>query len=581
MKRLMNWLSPLVLLAATCIPVASASALGSNLVANPGFETANGNNPASWTGSSWGTNTAKFTYDTTGHSGRSGSIVVSGYKSGDAKWGFAPVNVTANTSYTFSNWYKSTAISGIDVEIITTSGATSYIWLANPAVSASWKQQSFAFTTPANAKTVTVFQYLDRNGTLSVDDVSLATASGTPTPTPTPTPPTPTPPTPTPPAATANLIANPSVETATGTTPANWTSGGWGTNTKSMTYETTGQDGSRSLKATISKYTNGDVKWMFTPVAVTAGQTYAYSDYYKSNVDTEVDAEVTMSDGSVQYAYLGTTPANTSTWAKASYQFTAPAGAVKVSIFHVLAKVGYLQTDNFSFASYQPTQFNRAIVSLTFDDGWRSIYTNGLPALSKYGLASTQYLNSQPITDGYADYMTYAQVKDWYAKGHELAWHTRTHADITTLSAANLTTELTIPSNFLTGIGQNKSVFKNFASPYGAYNANSVAQVRKTYASHRSTDVGYNSKDSLDLNNIKVQNITNTTTPADVKAWVDQAVANKTWLVIVYHEVDAAAEDPTYAVTPSNLDAELNIVKQSGVTVKTVDAALAELQTQL
>ncbi len=101
------------------------------------------------------------------------------------------------------------------------------------------------------------------------------------------------------------------------------------------------------------------------------------------------------------------------------------------------------------------------------------------------------------------------------------------------------------------------------------------------YQSHRSTDVGYNSKASLDIRNIKVQNITNTTTPADVQSWVSQALANKTWLVIVYHEVTATAADPTYAVTPANLDAELNIIKQSGVTVKTLDQALAEITPQL
>jgi hypothetical protein len=62
---------------------------------------------------------------------------------------------------------------------------------------------------------------------------------------------------------------------------------------------------------------------------------------------------------------------------------------------------------------------------------------------------------------------------------------------------------------------------------------------------------------------------------------VNQAIATKTWLVIVYHEVTTTAEDPTYAVTPANLDAELNYVKQSGVTVKTMNDALTEVKSQL
>jgi peptidoglycan/xylan/chitin deacetylase (PgdA/CDA1 family) len=674
-KRLMAAVSLVGLVAGVLTQALPAFAdTSTNLIANAGFETANGAVPASWSSDYWGTNTAKFTYDTTGHAGsRAGSVTVSGYKSGDAKWFPTPVTVTPGVTYTFSNWYKSTAVSGLDAVVGTTTGTTSYTWLASPVVSSAWKQQTFTFTAPANAKTVTFYQYLEKNGTLSVDDYSLTSSVVTPPPvnvaptvsiatpaanaavsgavslsanaaddkgvakvqfqidganfgsaataapytaswdsktvadgahtvaaiatdtdgvsttstkvnvtvsnpvTPPPTDPTP----PVTPPATGNLIANPSVETASGTAPANWTNDGWGTNTRSMTYESNGEDGARSLKATVSAYTSGDAKWYFTPVTVTPGAAYSYGEWYKSSVATEVDAMVTMKDGTTQWLWLGSVPANATAWQKLNLQFTAPANASKVTIMHIISGVGYVQTDNFNLSAYAPSQFNRGLVTLTFDDGWRSIYTSGLPALKKYGLTSTQYLNSTPIVDGYPDYMTYQMVKDFATAGHELAWHTRTHADITTLTAAKLTTELTIPTNFLTGIGKSATDFKNFASPYGAYNASSVSAVMAKYQSHRSTDVGYNSKDSFTPTNIKVQNITNTTTPAEVKAWVDQAIASKTWLVIVYHEVTDTAEDPTYAVTPANLDAELNYVKQSGATVKTLDAAMTEVKSQL
>lgn len=382
------------------------------------------------------------------------------------------------------------------------------------------------------------------------------------------------PPTPT------NLITNPSVETGT-TVPTDWTSNSWGTNTSNLTFEPTGRTGTHSLKATVTSYSNGDAKWSFNSIPVTAGSTYSYSNWYKSDVDTELDAAVTMSNGTVQYYYLTSASASPADWSKVSAQFTAPAGAVNISIFQVIAKVGYVQNDDFDLEAYAPAKFNRALVSLTFDDGWRTIHTNGLPLLKKYGFVSTQYLNSRPIVSGYPDYMSYQMVKDFAAQGSELAWHTRTHADLTQLSVAKIKTELTIPANFLTGIGQNASIFKNFATPYGAYNTTSLTEIKKLYGSHRSTDVGFNSKDSFDRYNIKVQNIVNTTTPSDVQAWVNQAIATNTWLVIVYHEVDAGAEDPTYAVTPANLDQELNLIKQSGIAVTTVGQALAEITPQL
>lgn len=387
-------------------------------------------------------------------------------------------------------------------------------------------------------------------------------------------------PAPAPSHALNNLISNYSFEEGS-TTPANWTGNGWGTNTRSLTYEPTGRTGNRSAKATITNYANGDAKWMANSVPVTANTTYKYSNWYKSDVETELDVMVTMTNGTVQYYYLTSASASPNDWRQVNAQFTAPTGAASITIFHVVARVGYVQTDDHSLTVYTPAKFSRAIVSITFDDGWRNIATNGLPLLKKYNLPSTQYLNSTPVINNYPTYMTYQMIKDFKSQGSELAWHTRSHANVTTLTTNEIGVELSIPSIFLTGTGQSAAEYKNFASPYGAYNDPSINEIKKFYRSHRSTDVGYNTKDNFNIYNIKVQNILNTTTPSEVQSWINQSIATSTWLVLVYHEVTASAADPTYAVTPANLDAELNIIKQSGVTVMTVDQALNEILPQL
>lgn len=248
------------------------------------------------------------------------------------------------------------------------------------------------------------------------------------------------------------------------------------------------------------------------------------------------------------------------------------------------------------------TRFNRSLVSLTFDDGWKSIHNNGLSYLQKYGFSSTQYLNSTPILDNAEGYMNFGDLKDFYAAGHELAWHTQNHTDLTTLTVTQMAAELTIPDSFIAGLnaaGTPVTVpnFKNFASPYGAYNAATtsqtapvssdagqvVAEIMKSYASHRSTDTGYNTKANFDVSNIKVQNMLNTTTEAEVRTWLAEAAANNAWLVLVYHEIsDAPVDpDPTYSTGTVNFDAQLNAIKQSNLPVVTVETALAELKAQL
>lgn len=747
-KAITSFLITALLALSALFPLATASADGTNLFANPSLEApASILMPANWQNNKWGTNTAKFTYEASGRTGnRSATVAVSNYKSGDAKWKPLAVNVTPGVTYTFSDWYKSTATSGIDVVLTTTSGAVSYIWKGDYAASPTWKQAAFTYKAPANAKTLTIHHYLRTNGTLTIDDYSLTAPLTTPIPT-TPTvelsspannttvngviavsatagggsPITgvqfklnganlgaadttapysinwdtatvangthtltatatnaagltatassmitvnnPTAPvvaitapvnnatvsgthtvtasatsnsavtgvqfkldganlgspdttapysidwntaatangthtlsavatnaagqstaapavmvtvnnTVTPPAAPTNLLPNPSVETNTD----GWAIGNWGTNTATNTYEPTGHNSNRSLKTAITAYTNGDAKWFFAPVTVTPGTTYNYSSWYKSDVTTDLNAMVTFNDGSVQYYYLTTASASPNDWAKVSTQFVAPANAKSISIFQVLYKVGYLQTDDFSFGPFQPAKFGRALVSLTFDDGWRSIYDNGLPLLNKYGFVSTQYLLTETIT--YPDYMTIAMMQAFKDQGSEIAGHTISHADLTTLTLPQLTNELTTSQNQLRS-WYGASAAKNFASPYGAYNNTTLNEIKKYYRSHRSTDVGYNTKDTFNIYNIKVQNLLYTTTAAEVAGWVAQAQATNTWLVLVYHEVGTTNEDPTYSVTPAALDAQLNVIKQSGIAVVTVDQALDEILPQL
>jgi peptidoglycan/xylan/chitin deacetylase (PgdA/CDA1 family) len=390
------------------------------------------------------------------------------------------------------------------------------------------------------------------------------------------TPPPSDPPPTNPPPATGNLIANPSVETGA-TTPTGWTGEKWGTNTTAFTYLSTGHTGSHSVEAQITAYTSGDAKWAPTPVAVTPGKTYQYTSWYQSNVDTELDVEVTMSNGTAEYAYLAGAPA-ASAWTKLSAQYTVPAGATKISVMQVLAKKGWVIGDDFSLTEYAPAHFSEAMVSLTFDDGWRSGYTNGVPLLDKYHMPATFYLLTSTTT--YPDYMTQAQMGELATHGDEIASHTVTHPHLPTLTAAQIDAEM---KNSQTTLRQwyGPTVAKNFATPYGEYNATVLADAKKYYRSHRSTDEGYNTKDSTDFNNIKVQNILNTTTPAQVAAWVDQAVLDKSWLVIVYHEVSTTAEDPTYSVTPANLEAELKAIQARAIAVRTVDQALDEIAPQL
>ncbi len=547
------------------------AAPGSNLVPNPSLETvaANGSGPSSWAYDSWGTNTPVYSYEASGHTGsKSGKVQITSYASGDAKWYFSHVSVTAGTAYSFSDYYISDVTTKVVAEVEGANGAMTYIDIASAPASASWKQFQGTFTTPSGAQRVTILHVLPAVGILTVDDFSLSVSNGTdPNPTP----------------ADENLIPNPSHETASGNKPANWQSEKWGTNTATFSYvQGDAHTGARSLKTTVSNYTSGDAKWFFTPLTnLVSGKSYEFSLWYKTNTQAHMVAAYTDSAGVEQYLTLpnplaGADAANV--WQQYSTKVDVPVGATTFTVYALVSSNGWLQTDDYNLVPSTKVGFNAPLISITFDDGWESIYASALPLLQKYGLITTQYLISGTLNTD--EYMTTAMVQAFIAAGHEIGSHTVTHADLAKLTPAELSAELENSRNTLQQMF-GVSVAESIASPYGSYSAATVAAIKQVYQSHRTTDIGYNSKDNFNPYNILIQHINTDTTPEEVATWIAKAKAEKTWLVLVYHKVMNGGTADDYAVTPSDLDTELNMIKASGIEVKTISQALAVLQSQM
>jgi uncharacterized repeat protein (TIGR02543 family) len=386
-------------------------------------------------------------------------------------------------------------------------------------------------------------------------------------------------------AAGGNIIPNPLMTTpdpsSPTTAPQDWSVESWGTNTFTSSYLNTGSTGDpNSAEINMTAYTSGDAKWVFTPQTVAQDTQYQFTDYYKSNVQTLVDAVFTMSDGSTQYEIIGIPYAATN-WTEFTTKFSVPLGAQTVTIYHLIQSVGTLSIDNASLNTYVPTGFSRPLVTLTFDDGYASTYTNGLPILQQYGFASTQFI----ITDliGQTGYMTAAQIKAYYAAGDEIASHTVTHDDLTQETTAQLNNEMTQSQATLEA--DTGGPVTDMAYPYGLYNAAVVSATQAVYSAARGVESGLNSKDNFNPYDLKVEDVYTTTTTAQVADWVAQAQATNTWLVLVYHGVDADTTNPVdgdiYDVTPTELSAQLAAVQASGITVETMSQALAEVNAQV
>ncbi len=495
-----------------------------NLIANPSLETASGASPENWLQSQWGNLQANFEYPVAGHSGdKAAKVTVSSYAEGDAKWYFDDVPVTVGAQYLFSDWSNASVDTLVVVRMHLSNGADQYLELGTVTGANSWQQYNATFIAPVGAVSATVFHLINKNGSLMVDDYSLTEV---------------------PPVVitpTTNLIGNPYLETASGSLPLGWSHSNWGALSASFSYPILGHTGN-AAKINISSYTNGDAKWIFSDVPVTVGNFYKFSNWSKASVNTEAVAKFHMSDGTDQYMSLGIIT-GTNAWKQFESSFVAPAGSVSVTVFHLIAKKGTLIVDDYSLLDTGVApKFSEGMVSFTFDDGYENIFTAGIPILDEAGIKSTQAIITKKFTDPL--YMTKAQVQELAENGHEISSHTRTHPNLTTLTKAKATTEIVGSKSDLAALGITAN---SFMYPLGAYNDSIQAIVKNAgYAGARISDEGYNNSTSRSYQ-ILSQNVNNDVSIETIKSWIDTAIANKTWVVLMFHQ---QAKLPN---TPENL----------------------------
>ncbi len=220
--------------------------------------------------------------------------------------------------------------------------------------------------------------------------------------------------------------------------------------------------------------------------------------------------------------------------------------------------------------TYAYAASNTAKVSFTFDDGFQSTINIAEPVLAKYGIDGTVYVSTGCINntgvcrnnvDPTASYMNWTQVKqlqDLY--GWEVGGHSINHKRLSELTAAQKETEILQGKKELQNHGLKVS---QFASPEGDYDYSSLAIVAKYYASHR----GFwdRNKNIFPYNDyiLQVKQVQEPVTVAEVKTAIDTAIANKQWLILVFHKVKITANSnpDEYEYSKAKLDQIASYVK--------------------
>lgn len=312
----------------------NAKAVGANLIANPDLETAEQNDPnrpSGWLNNYWGSVQAEFEYPASGIDGsKAAKVRVNSGGEGDAKWYFEDINVTGGETYTFTTNYLADVESEIDIRYTMSDGSFVYDYVSMLPLSTTWKTASYDITPPQGAQSATILHLIYKPGSLTIDNVSFALKNDAPPP----------------PPNGDSLILNHGFEYADGSMPSSWSANGWGDNIANHVYPVTGYGGGSAARVEISSYISGDAKWTHTPLAINPGQAYELQLAYRSDTNSEITLQYKMADGSYSYVWLATLPRSESWTESQVFSFNSPAGADKLTVFHLLNQNGWLEIDN-------------------------------------------------------------------------------------------------------------------------------------------------------------------------------------------------------------------------------------------
>jgi peptidoglycan/xylan/chitin deacetylase (PgdA/CDA1 family) len=128
-------------------------------------------------------------------------------------------------------------------------------------------------------------------------------------------------------------------------------------------------------------------------------------------------------------------------------------------------------------------------VLLTFDDGYADLVEYALPVLRRYGFGAAVYVVTGQLggTNAWDEargsstlhLMSVEQIRYWAKQGIEFGAHSRTHADLTALSARELSEEVMGSGKDLESILGSRVV--SFAYPYGFHNPTVDDCIRKSF----------------------------------------------------------------------------------------------------
>lgn len=279
-------------------------------------------------------------------------------------------------------------------------------------------------------------------------------------------------------------------------------------------------------------------------------------------------AEIHLKDGSIVY-WNSLANYDSFSWRWIGFN-TGTLPAVNQPISHIFVvpilaqATGRAYFDDITITEFTPSQ---AAVTLMFDDGEITTYSEAKPILDNYNFVGSASIITEMVEED--GFMNWTQLKELQENGWEIVSHGITHSDLTSLSKAKMIRELSLSKRTLER--QGLQVY-NFALPYGTYNSYIIERAARYYSSVRAYEQGDNPY-GISPYEVKVKGILNSTTVGEVASWIQQALDNNRWVVIVFHKITEQGDD-AYYTTPETFAQMIEVIANSNINIVTYNQGL-------
>jgi len=212
-----------------------------------------------------------------------------------------------------------------------------------------------------------------------------------------------------------------------------------------------------------------------------------------------------------------------------------------------------------------------AVMTLTFDDGHKTVLTDAVPLLESYGLTATAYIVPAWTSLDPDEYMTWDDIALVQEAGWEIGSHSMTHPDLTEVDPYDLDWE----------IGQSQAELRSrgfpadsFSLPHEAYDETVMNVVERYYESCK-TDRGINpAPDQTDPLMIKSQTALSWRPFSYYQAHIDSVLETGGWYVLNNHVVRDDCQGGSWCVTAARLAEVIEYALENRVKIATVRAVL-------